>query len=233
MRKLLLLLIVAPIFSAGQNSNDSLWGNKQFRSGVTIQTGFFLWKQKNLNSILAQNQLPDTRVFNSSIGLGDILQWNKFRVTALIIFWRSERSKNKEDLVQNFGSGEVNAEYFIVRKKGHSLSPIIGGGFLFGKTQTRRDAIPQTIDGSFVNRNATELFSRQGFIHAGLNFGFDYSPRAKDHIYQLAAGYKYGFSETNWSTDPKREALANSLSDPLRQFYISLKTNIMFYKKVY
>jgi hypothetical protein len=231
MRKIFYLMVITPLFSFGQISSDTLWGNKNFRFGLTLQTGIFFWNQSNLNNILIQNQVPTTKELITSIGIGDILQWNKFRLTGLIVFWNNAKSTSQEKMEQRFGGGELNGEYFIVREKGWSLSPILGGGIIFGGTKTRKPASIQSISNAFANRNTTELFNRQGFLHAGVNFGFAYSPRTKTHIYQLAPGFKYGFSNTDWSTDPKSEVLTNSTSDALRQFYLTLKTNFMAYAK--
>jgi hypothetical protein len=231
MRILFIILLLVPFVGKTQQTQDTLWGSKKFRFGITIQSGAALWKQKNFNSILLQNNLPTARDFTSAVSLGDILQWNKLRLTALVVIWRNKSSANSQNLEQTFGGGELNAEYFIIRKKGFSLSPLIGGGILNGITRVRQNAIAQTFSNALANRGTTELFNRQGYINGAINFGFCYAPRLKDHLFQAALGYRIGFANTNWSTDPKAEILTGTTSDALRQFYLTLKLNFLFMDK--
>ena len=73
-----------------------------------------------------------------------------------------------------------------------------------------------------------ELFNRMGYINVAVNFGFNYSPRLKDHLYQVAVGYRFGFGSKSWRTDPKKEVLSGASTDELRQVYVALKMKVLF-----
>lgn len=226
--QLVLIFFVSACSLNAQDRSDSLWGNQKFRFGFSIQVAPSIWNQNNLNSMLAENNMPETRSLAYSVGVGPALRWNKLSVTMLAIASSNKNSNKNEKLQQQFGGGEINAEYFIIRKKNFAVSPIIGGGFLNGLTRIRQNATAESFPTAISNRNTTELFNRMGYINAALNFGFDYSPRLKDHNYQIAVGYRFGFAGTSWSTDPKKEVLSGAPTDELRQVYLAIKVNFLF-----
>lgn len=228
MKRLTLIFLLISTFSFGQTTTDTLWGSKKFRAGITLQAGAAFWSQPNLNQILIQNNRPTTKQLNILSGIGNVFQWDKYRATFLVLLSRNKNSANGENLEQRFGGGELNVEYAIIRKKGFSLSPQIGGGAIDGVLKIRKYATPQPIGNIFTNRNTTELFNRQGFVNAALNFGFAYAPKIRAHLFQLTTGYRFGFLNTNWSSDPNTEVLTNSSTDHLRQFYLSFKMNFMY-----
>lgn len=227
-RLLILILTISSLTSHGQNFEDSLWGTKKFRMGFTVQLSGAHWKQKNMNLLLEQNNRPTIGELSTVVGLGNIFQWNKFRSTLLVILGANKNSSGGDNLEYRLGGGELNFEYSIYRKENFSISPMIGGGAMDGVLKIRQQTPTQPISNVFTNRNTTELFDRQGYINAALNFGFAYAPRAKAHIIQAAVGYRFGFLNTNWSTDPETQLLQNSTSDPLRQVYIGIKMNFMY-----
>ena len=228
MRIILILLLLVPFAGKSQHLQDSLWGNKKFRFGISLQAGATDWSQSNFNNILSQNNAPTTREVNSEACFGDILQWDKLRITALVVMWRNKHSANSVKIEQKFTGSELNVEYFIIRKRGFSLSPLIGGGRVDGITKVIKRATPQSFSNALANSTTTELFNKQGYLNAAINFGFCYAPRLKDHLYQATVGYRIGFANTNWSTDPDVEILTGSTTDALSQLYVSLKMNVLF-----
>ena len=193
-----------------------------------MQVGPAYWKQSNTNDLLIQNNRPVTKDYSMAVAVGNIFQWNRYRMTFLLLLAGNKNSANSESLENQLGGGELNLEYSVIRKQRFSISPIIGGGVVDGIIKIRQQASPQPISSVFVNRNTTELFNRQGFINAGLNFGFAYAPKLKAHLFQLATGYRFGFSNSDWSTDPNSAVLTNSATDPLRQFYVTAKMNFLY-----
>lgn len=228
---IILALLFSPYFSKAQQTPDILWGSPKFRFGISVQVAPSYWKQNNLNSILLENDLPATGTINTGVCFGDIMQWNKLRVTMLLVALQNSKSTSNENLQQQFGGGELNAEYYIIRKKEFALSPLIGAGYLAGTTRIRKHATSERFRDAFTNRSTAELFNRQGYINAALNFSFSYAPRLKDHLFQAAIGYRFGFANTRWSTDPKSEVLTGSPKDALNQVYLALKMNFLFTNK--
>ena len=178
--------------------------------------------------MLVENNLPETKSLSYSAGFGPVLEWNKLSVALLLTATSNKNSNKNEKLQQQFGGLEINGEYFIIRKKNFALSPLIGGGYLNGVTNIRKNSISESFPTAVADRNTMELFNRMGYINAAVNFGFDYSPRLKGHLHQVAVGYRYGFGSTKWSTDLKKEVLPGAPKDELRQVYVALKMNFLF-----
>lgn len=223
-----IFLSLSPFILKAQNNQDNLWGSKKFKFGFSLQIAPSYWKQKNFNSELEQHSLPKARDISSSFTVGDIIQWNKFRFTALLLAMINSNSVNGNHLKQQFGGIEINGEYFLLKKKQLALSPLLGAGLLNGTSRIRNSSISGSFPDVLANANTTELFNRQGYINVALNLGFDYSPRYKDHLYQIAIGYRLGFANTRWSTDPKKEVLSDAPTDAIRQFYLALRMNFLF-----
>lgn len=226
-----LALLFSPYFTKAQQTSDNLWGSQKFRFGISVQVAPSYWKQNNLNNILLENHLPDTRATTTGASFGDIMQWNKLRITMLFVTLQNSKSTSNETLEQQFGGGEINAEYYIIRKKAFALSPSIGVGYLGGTTRIRKQSTSESFSDAIINRSTAELFNRQGYINAALNFSFSYAPRLEDHLFQAALGYRFGFANTKWSTDPKFEVLTEAPTDAMRQVYLALKMNFLFTNK--
>ena len=142
----------------------------------------------------------------------------------------NSNSKNNNYLNQQFGAAELNGEYFIIKNEKISLSPLLGGGIVYGRTWIRDNSISGNFPDVLAAGNTTTLSNRQGYLNAAINLGFNYLPEKREHLYQLALGYRYGFSNTKWSTNPRKEVLSGAPTDAFRQLYLAIKVNL-FYSK--
>lgn len=226
----IIFLAVFPVISMAQQPQNDLWGSKKFRFGFSLQVAPSLWKQNNLNNELRENTLPVTRNISHSIAVGDIIQCQNFRFTLLLMALINGNSTSNNHLNQQFGGIELNSEYFIIKKEKMALSPMLGGGILYGTTRLRREIIPVSFPDALANGNTSTLFNRQGYLNFAMNLGFNYSPRYREHIYQLSLGYKYGFLNTQWSTNPRKEIPSQAPTDALRLLYVAIKMNLLVLK---
>lgn len=226
----LILIAFCPIIGIAQQQPTDLWGSKKIKFGLTLQVAPSLWTQSNLDAKLREINLPESKSLSNSLAIGDVVQVNKVRFSLLLIGMISGNANQSNRLNQQFGGIELNGEYFVIKKEKIALSPSIGGGLLYGTSRFRRNMAPGSFSDAFMTGNTTTLFNRQGYLNVGLNLGFDYSSRMKEHIYQISLGYRAGFLNTKWSTEPAKETLADGPADALRQLYISIKANLFFGK---
>lgn len=225
-----IFLVILPVFSLAQMNQSDMERTKKLKAGFSLQVASSFWEQNNLNNELNEQDMPVTRKISNSIAVGNIVQLDNLRFTLLLMAMINSNSKNNDYLNQQFGAAELNGEYFIIKNKKISLSPLLGGGIVYGRTWLRNNSISGNFPEVLATGNTTTLFNRQGYVNAAINLGFHYSPEKRDHIYELALGYRYGFSNTKWSTNPKKEVLSGAPTDALRQLYLAIKMNL-FYSK--
>ena len=224
----LICLLFFPIFTLAQQNQTDSEKTKKIRSGFTLQAASSFWNQNNLNNELNEQGLAVPRKISNSIAVGNIIQHNNFRFTLLLMAMINSNSKNNYYLNQQFGAAELNGEYFIIKNEKIALSPLLGEGIVYGRTWLRNKSISGNFPDVMAAGNSTTLFNRQGYLNLALNLGFNYSPRYRDHTCQLALGYRYGFSNTKWSTNPKKEVLSGAPADALRQLYLAIKVNLFY-----
>lgn len=233
MRLFIIISVVSllPFYASAQQDNENLWGSKRIRLGLSISATPSYWQQKSLNTVLRQNGLPETRSFSYTGAIGEMMQWDKLRVSLLLLASLNQNSNSGNLLQQRYGGLELNAEYFVIRNRKIALSPSLGGGFLSGNLKIRENQVTGDFPDIFVSRNTTELFNRLGYINVALNLGTDYSPRYRDHIFQYIVGYRFGFANSLWSANPKGKGLSGAPTDALRQVYLGLRMNFLFARK--
>ncbi len=225
-------LLLLPFFTSAQQPQGNFENSGKIRFGFTLQGTPTYWKQNNLNHALKQQSLPATKDLQGSVAIGNIIQVEQLRFTLLMVAMLNSNSKDNHHLNQRFGNIELNSEYFITKNERISLSPLVGGGISYGRTWLRNNSSEENFSEALVSTNTTSLFNRQGYLNVAMNFGFNYSPRYRDHIYQLSLGYRFGFAEKKWSTDPRDQTLHDAPTDVLRQLYLAIKVNLFFARQM-
>jgi hypothetical protein len=225
----LIYLLFFPIFTLAQQDQTDSEQTKKLKAGFSLQVASSYWEQNNLNNALNEKDLAVPRKISNSIAVGNIIQHNNLRFTLLLMAMINSNSKNNYYLNQQFGAAELNGEYFIIKNEKIALSPLLGGGIVHGRTWLRNNSISGNFPEVLSAGNTTTLFNRQGYLNAAINLGFNYLPEKREHLYQLALGYRFGFSNTKWSTNLKKEVLSGAPEDALTQLYLAIKVNLFFH----
>ena len=223
-----LCLLLISSYSFAQFASEEPWRQNRFRAGLTIQAGAAYWNQQHINQVLKQHNSPTPHKLSALAGFGTVVQWSRYRLDLTALYGSDQHTENGKLLEQRTEGAELNMGYLVHRSRKIALSPQLGLGIMNAVLKVRDRAEPQSLSGVFVNRNVTELYNRQGYVHAGLSLDFGFLPGLQAQLFQLSAGYRFGFLDTDWSTDPYAQVLSQSVSDPLRQAYLSLKVNYWY-----
>jgi hypothetical protein len=172
----------------------------------------------NLNRILQNNGLPETRRFLAGFGAGWLFQFNRFELSidATAIGRASTRSDVRQQ--QMFGLFALGAKY-LLGSGTTQFYPVASIGYATGSMQFSQENTVRDINAVLTtSRNTTSLYNRQGF--ASLGAGVRFGDSAKRSFLGIEAGYRLGFSGTPWSSRMNSSYLTNSVTDELRQFYV-------------
>jgi len=115
-----------PMVGISQGNSDSLFNGYSRKMGIVLGAGPSFWKQPHFNDLLKRNNLPTFQDVSLAVTIGDVIEWRKVRLLVQMDVWTNRKSIENETLRQTFGAGKILGEYFIIRKKSFSLSPMAG-----------------------------------------------------------------------------------------------------------
>jgi hypothetical protein len=203
-------------FSLSVNAQDVSSGT---RSGYYFSVDGQWNTQTNLNRVLQNNNLPQSRSFLAGFGAGWLFRFGQFEASADALFGGRQGSRNNVQQEQMYAQLSLGGKY-LFGSSGVKWYPMAGVGF--ATTSNRFTQENSTTDINAVlttNRNTSSLYNRQGVATLGVGLRFTDSTRS---FAGLEAGYRLGFATTPWSTRMNRSSLTNSVTDELRQFYVRL-----------
>ena len=223
MKTVISIILSATFFTAqAQFHSDSV------KPMITKTLGASFQKFDGLNSRVAGSpqfkQLPD---YAATIGLG-WLKEKKRVISSGGVTLGSSMSGDKDEKSSTIRFIGVNADlgYDLISSERVMLYPLVGLGFqhyqaIFYKDNSNVPFDDVLNSASVKNDIQSVRFNNSFFVYrAGLGFNLK-SPKNPANTIGLQAGYTGSFNDNSWRSN-ENQALANSPTDKVGQFFVSL-----------
>lgn len=205
-------------WSYAQSTNNDFDATKgiQFYFGPGVAFNNF----KNLNSRLADNNLPTT----GKVQLAGIAELD-FRCKNLLFGLNSnmgayeKNTDNYNSYLMNYGGG-INIGYYIVNEKKFHLAPQAGIGFSSTEVKITQRKGFEDFNEVLTNGNSIDIHQNVPVLDFALKFDFADFTKTKAGMFGFRAGYRYGLTSRGWGIDGTNNSTVDgSPKDRMNQFY--------------
>lgn len=222
------VLFITALVTVSLNSKSQTTTQSGNRIGYYFSLDGQWHNPDNLNRVLQNNNLPQTRKFLMGFGAGWLFQFIRFELSADITVAGRSSTRNDVRQQQMFGLISIGTKYLLGSGR-TKFYPIAGIGYATGSMQFSQENTVRDINAVLTtSRNTSSLYNRQGFASVGAGVRFADSTSMRGFL-GIEGGYRFGFAGTPWSTRMNTSYLTNSVTDDLRQFYVRLV--IGFFRK--
>lgn len=172
--------------------------------------------QSNLDRVLKNNGLPETRVLQAGATLGWLYQLSRLELGLDASLFGRGTTDDEVEMQRRSVLVSFNAKYLLGNKV--QWYPLVGVGFASDRNRITPENVATDINLALTsNRNTTTLDNQQGFAQLGLGLRLNGD---SNYVFEgFEIGYRLGFATKPWSTR-LGGSMTNSVTDELRQFYV-------------